>query len=199
MERGENGIRITSLAGQESLRKAVADVFVDAYFPQLSFFTKDKDRLSNAFLNSFLLERFYGAFSDGELVGIFALTDETGRCFKLVKSDLVDNIGFLKANLVFGGLKKEFEHPIRLRSKGFNIEAVAVRSDQRGKGIATSMMRFAQEHADYLELDVADTNLPAIKIYEKLGFKVFKEVPVKHFKRIVGYGKRLYMSYPARI
>ena len=199
MEHDENRIRIASLAGQESLRKAIAEIFVDAYFPQLSFFTKDKDRLSNAFLNSFILDRFFGAFADGELVGIFALTDESGRCFKLVKSDFVANIGFLKTSLVFAGLRNEFEHQLRLRSKGFNIEAVAVKSDRRGKGIATSMMRYAMEHNDYLELDVADTNLPAIKIYEKLGFTVFKEVPVKYLKRIVGYGKRLYMSYAVSI
>jgi hypothetical protein len=58
------------------------------------------------FLYPCAAHRFYGAFADRELVGIFALTDEKGRCFKLVTSDLVANLGFLKANIAFGGLRK---------------------------------------------------------------------------------------------
>ena len=188
-------VKVQKLQTNNETRKTVSEIFVDACYKNLSYFSKDKEVLSKAFYKTFLLERFYGAFINNELVGIFALTDEKERCFKIIKKDFIKNFGFIKGSFGYLGMKKELEHPIKLKAKGYFIEAVAVKVEKQGHGVGKAMMKHAIENNEYLELDVVDTNTSAIKLYEKLGFKTFKEVPEKHFKKAKGFNKRLYMFY----
>ncbi len=188
-------VKVQKLQSSNEIRKAASEIFVDAYYKNLSYFSKNKEVLSKAFYKSFLLEHFFGAFINNELVGIFALSDEKERCFKIIKEDFIKNFGLIKGYLAYLGMKNELEHPIKLQKKGSFVEAVAVRVEKQGHGVGNSMMQYAIENNEYLELDVVDTNIGAIKLYEKLGFKIFKEVPEKYFKKAKGFNKRLYMYF----
>ncbi len=62
-------------------------------------------------------------------------------------------------------------------SKEGNISTFAVREDYRGKGIGKMLfghiISYAKEQKmEFITLEVRKTNVPAIKIYEGLGFKV---------------------------
>jgi peptide alpha-N-acetyltransferase len=55
------------------------------------------------------------------------------------------------------------------------IAMLAVSSDYRNHGIATTLVRKAidtmiQRNADELVLETEETNIPAMKLYERLGF-----------------------------
>ncbi len=189
------GVRVQKLQTSNEIRKVTSEIFVDAYYKNLLYFSKNKEVLAKAFYKSFLLEHFYGAFINNELVGIFALTDEKERCFRIIKEDFIKNFGLIKGYLAYLSMKNELEHPIKLKEKGYFIEAVAVKVEKQGHGVGKAMMKYAIENNEYLELDVVDTNIAAIKLYEKLGFKIFKEVPEKYFKKAKGFNKRLYMYY----
>lgn len=61
-------------------------------------------------------------------------------------------------------------------AKVFYIDRFGVNIDYQHKGIAGKMLRFAMDiakeaDAEYLRLFVVDKNFPAIKLYEKSGFK----------------------------
>lgn len=52
---------------------------------------------------------------------------------------------------------------------------LVVSSDYRGKGIATALVRkaidaMARRDADEIVLETEETNIPAMKLYESLGF-----------------------------
>lgn len=85
----------------------------------------------------------FGAFTDSELIGIIAY----------------------------------FRDPrVRFRHRG-KVTQVYVDSRYRGKGVAKSILKAVVDHAfanpeiDSLELEVVDSNMPAIRAYEALGFK----------------------------
>jgi len=180
----------------ENDRKSVTAIFVEAYFNQLIKLDANPNKLEQIFYNAFLLDHFYGAFLNNELVGFFALTNEKERCLKINKKDVCINILGIKGFFAYIALKKEFEHKIKLQESGFNIESVATSKKHQGKGIATKMMKYAMERNSYLELDVLDINKRAHNIYERIGFKVFKEKSITPlFRSIVGYNKRIYMNY----
>ncbi len=50
------------------------------------------------------------------------------------------------------------------------LDSLAVRDDQRGKGVATSLMKAAFDTEKSVYLEVRESNLPAINLYKKLGF-----------------------------
>ena len=69
------------------------------------------------------------------------------------------------------------------------IEAVRIRSDQRGKGIGEQLFQWAIERAQQrgahlLQLTTDKKRPDALRFYEKLGFKASHEGMKLHFKRI---------------
>ncbi len=63
-----------------------------------------------------------------------------------------------------------------ISGKAFYVDRLAVNVDYGNKGIATRLLKSAGEIAkenkgEYLRLFVVDSNIPAINLYKKLGFK----------------------------
>jgi peptide alpha-N-acetyltransferase len=55
------------------------------------------------------------------------------------------------------------------------IAMLAVSSQYRGHGVATALVKMAidamtQRHADEIVLETEETNIPAMRLYERLGF-----------------------------
>jgi ribosomal-protein-alanine N-acetyltransferase len=68
----------------------------------------------------------------------------------------------------------------------FHLHRVAIRRDQRGRGIATMLMKLALSHslekgANRATLEVRRSNLPALGLYRKFGFSV-KGVRTKYYE-----------------
>lgn len=88
---------------------------------------------------------FYGAFSADRLVGLMSLVRETSE--------------------------KTKHHA--------SIYAVYTHPDFRGQGVSSKLLRACIDHArsligvEYIQLGVATNNAPAIKVYEKAGFKTW--------------------------
>ena len=78
-------ITIRRMADYErDVREEVAEVFVDGYYNELSYFTEDRSTLKKAFRSLFSPEVFYVAEVQGVIVGILAcshhrLTGHAGR------------------------------------------------------------------------------------------------------------------------
>ena len=69
------------------------------------------------------------------------------------------------------------------------IGFVATEPAYQGRGVATALLRhlLAQPgHREYVLEDIKDTNAPALDLYAKLGFTVYKRRKVR-FARRVGF------------
>ncbi|WP_338011574.1 N-acetyltransferase [Lederbergia galactosidilytica] len=79
-------------------------------------------------------------------------------------------------------LKKDWETPFEnLPPNSGSIEFVGTAIEFRGQGVASQIIRHILEndqYNDYVIAEVADTNIPAIKLYKKLGFEEYQRKPL---------------------
>ncbi len=100
-----------------------------------------------------------------------------GEAFLVAKVD-DEIVGYIMCRV-----EKEFkfEFPLRFRKVG-HIVSIAIKPNYRRLGIGTSLMKIAMENlrriyeVEYVYLEVRVSNTPAIKFYEKLGFKISRTV-----------------------
>jgi ribosomal protein S18 acetylase RimI-like enzyme len=76
------------------------------------------------------------------------------------------------------------------------IGFVATEPAYQGRGVATALLRHLLElprYSEYLLEDIKDTNAPALGLYAKLGFTVYKRRKVR-FARRVGFTELVSMK-----
>lgn len=92
------------------------------------------------------------------------------------------HLGFFKGSAAGILLKKEFE----ALSEDFppntgSIEFVGTAYEFKGQGVASQIIQHIFENTpynDYVIEEVADMNIPAMKLYKKLGFEEYKKKPL---------------------
>lgn len=160
------------------VRNQMAEIFAEGFAQWLVYFSKDKNILAKAFAHMFVLDQFYVAMVDNKVAGMTACTDGNSLSVRLNKNELRKHLGFIKGIMAGIFLKKEFESPYKdFPPKTGSIEFVGTASEFRGKGVASQMIQHIIQNTpyhDYLIEEVADTNIPAMRLYEKLGFKEYK-------------------------
>jgi len=99
-------------------------------------------------------------FSDPWSVGAISDAVANGNYLILKATDGEDVVGYLNASVVAGEA---------------NINRIAVKETHRRRNIAETLLKTAEEilsgRAAAYFLEVRESNLPAIKLYEKLGYK----------------------------
>lgn len=186
---------------EEDVCIAISEVFVEGFYKWLSYFSKNKTQLVYTFKYMFILDKFYVALVDGEVAGIAACSDGKLPCVKLNSKELRRHLGIIKGSIASRVLKREFEnhtYPFDFNSneKTASVEFVATSPKYRGKGVASGIIQHFLKLSQYdgYALEVADTNIGAISLYEKLGFKEFTRVKMKSQKRS-GVNYLVYMKY----
>lgn len=163
-------------------RRGMAEIFAEGFTQWLGYFSKDPRIIAEAFAHIFVLDQFYVALHNRRVVGMAACTDGTSLSVRLDRKELRKHLGFYKGTLAGIFLKKEFEAPFVQPSPATgSIEFVGTAADCRGQGIATQMIRHIVEqtpYESYLIEEVADTNLAAMKLYNRLGFEEYKRKPI---------------------
>lgn len=171
----------------ESYRTRISEVYVDGFGEHLEYFSKDRRKLADAFAHMLVLELFYVALADGEPAGIAACTNGVELCVRHDRTQLRQHLGFVRGTIADVVFKREFQKPWEQSTDGLvSIEFVATASAHRGQGAATALLNHLLALPDYNEYvleDIADTNTPALKLYEKLGFREYERKNVKHTKR----------------
>jgi len=184
-------------------RPEVSRIFVASFYDWLKFFSKDQAKLTRAFTHIFNPAVFYVAIADGAVLGFAACTDDRVPSIRLQQSKLRHHLGWFRGTIAYKILKKEFEdkpYPFKMQPTMGAIEFVATDSQHRGRGVATQIIQYLHAHTPYQTyvLEVADTNTKAIKLYEKLGYQVFKKVAETHPKQS-GFNNYLYMKYTKKM
>src|SRR5690625_1507185 len=171
------------------VRKQMGEVFAEGFTQWFGYFSKDTHIIAKAFAHMFILDQFYVAIANGEIAGVTACTDGTKKSVRLNKKELRSHLGFFKGSMAGIFLKKEFEASYEdFPPNTGSIEFVGTAPKFRGQGVASQIIEHIIEHTPYNDFvidEVADTNIPAMRLYEKLGFEEYKRksMPEKMAKR----------------
>jgi len=181
---------------EEADRNNVALCIAEGFEKDFSVLCKDTQRVADAIAPGLNMERFYVADIKGDIAGVLAISDRTGRAARADKSSLKKHFGFLKGWIGAFVLKEEFEGQLEYPITTGYIEFLAVRKKYRKQGIATTMLQESMLLTHYQDfvLDVTDINSNAIQCYTNVGFKEFKRVPEKHGKQ-KGFNEKIFMRY----
>lgn len=183
----------------ESARSKISDIFVTGFIRWLGYFSKDPQQLSRAFAHMFLLDSFFVALVDGQVAGIAACTDGVSLSVRLNAKELRRHLGLFRGSVAKMVLKSQFEnhpYPFTVEPGWGSVEFVVTDAQHRGQGIASAILAHIVRATPFnaYVLEVADTNLPAISLYEKFGFKEFMRVAEPYSKRS-GINYLVYMKY----
>lgn len=190
-------VRGTVLSLQQ--KQEVSKIFSESFYQWFKYFSKDTNRLAKAFDGSFIWEKFYFSLIDGQVCGMAAVTDGISPSIRLSNRKMTRNLGFYKGFLAYFILKhmlQNHKYPFPVSEETLSIEFVAVSEKSRRRGVASNLIQYIIDNSNsqrYI-LEVADTNLPAVSAYEKMGFEVFYSVPETHPKQS-GINNYLYMEF----
>jgi ribosomal protein S18 acetylase RimI-like enzyme len=168
----------------------MSEIFAEGFIGWLGYFSKDKNKIAKAFAHMFVLDQFYVAVTENKIAGMVACTDCKTLSVRLNKIELRKYLGFYKGSIAAIVLRKEFESPFdNPSSETGSIEFVGTASEFRGKGVASQIISHIIRNTDYHEyliLEVADTNTPAMNLYKKIGFEEYNRIPIpqKRAKKI---------------
>ncbi|MCM3781601.1 GNAT family N-acetyltransferase [Neobacillus mesonae] len=182
------------------VRRGISEVFAEGYAQWLVFFSKDPKKIAAAFAHMFILDQFYVAVTNGKVVGMTACTDGNSLSVKLDKKELRKHLGFFKGTMASIFLKKEFETTLDYPSSNVgSIEFVGTAAEFRGQGVSSQLIRYILEHTQhqvYVIKEVADTNIPAMNLYHKLGFEEYNHKPIPAYRaKKIGINRMVSLRY----
>ena len=158
----------------DNIREKLSELYVEAFFnDELKYFSGDKVKLVNAFTHVFLLEYFFVAVIDSEIVGMAACMGNDSFCMKFNKKIIIKHLGLFKGLFTCFSYKGYPKRCARLDKDTAYLEFLAVSNKHQKKGIGSTLMKylFALPQYKHFEGEVLDTNQHALELYKKLGFK----------------------------
>ena len=181
----------------EGYRRRITEVYVRAFADDFVAFSRDTVKLADAFEHMLLLERFYVALVDGEPAGLASLTEGDQTLLAPSWRDIRRHLGPLRGLLAYTVIRNWFMRPSDGARPGLaEIGFVATEPAYQGRGVGTALLRHLLAlpgYREYVLEDIKDTNAPALHLYGKLGFTVYKRRRVR-FARRVGFTELLSMK-----
>jgi ribosomal protein S18 acetylase RimI-like enzyme len=173
-----NGIRMEIKRATDfgdNIREKLGEIYVNAFYDDvLKYFSKNKAKLIKVFACGFLLDCFYVAEQDNEIIGMVACMGKGEVCIKLDLKTIVKCIGLFRGLIINYWFKQFLKGLPKLDEKTAAIEYLATDTKHLRKGVASTLVKTLftlTEYENYV-LEVIGTNKKAIKFYNKLGFKV---------------------------
>jgi ribosomal protein S18 acetylase RimI-like enzyme len=166
-------IKRTSEIGNAA-RERIAALFVAGFYDTaLIHFSKDREKLQDTFAPMLALDSFYVAVVEGEIAGMAAYIAPTGSAFNLDRKFLRRQFGWLRGMVCHYAFKNQAGlFKLGADENTAIVFCLATAPEFTGQGVGTALMRRILELPgwEHFVLDVADTNVAAIGLYEKLGF-----------------------------
>lgn len=182
----------------EGYRRRITEVYVRSFAADFVAFSRDTGKLADAFEHMLLLERFYIALVDGEPAGLASLTESDQTLFAPRWREIRRHLGLARGLLGYVVIRRWFMRPSDDARPGLaEIGFVATEPAYQGRGVATALLRHLLElppgYREYVLEDIKDTNAPALGLYAKLGFTVYKRRKVR-FARRAGFTELVSMK-----
>ncbi|GAA4286504.1 N-acetyltransferase [Georgenia daeguensis] len=180
----------------EAYRRRVTEVYVRSFGQDFVAFSRDTGALADAFEHMLLLDRFYVALVDGDPAGLASLTEGDQTVFAPRWREIRRHLGPVRGLLCYVVIRRWFMKPSDGARPGLaEIGFVATEPAHQGRGVATALLRHLlalPAYREYVLEDIKDTNAPALGLYAKLGFTVYKRRKVR-FARRAGFSELLSM------
>jgi ribosomal protein S18 acetylase RimI-like enzyme len=171
----------------EAYRRRITEVYVRSFADDFVAFSSDTSKLADAFEHMLLLERFYVALVDGEPAGLASLTEGAEPLFAPRWRPVRRHLGLVRGLLAYFVITHWFLRPSKdARSGRGEIGFVATEPAYQHRGVATALLRHLVSlpgFSEYVLEDIKDTNAPALGLYAKLGFTVYKRRKVRMARR----------------
>ena len=171
----------------ETYRRRITEVYVRGFADDFVAFSRDTGKLADAFEHMLLLERFHVALVDGEPAGIASLTEGEQVLFAPRWREIRRHLGLARGTLGYLVIRNWFMGVTDGARPGLaEIGFVTTEPGFQGRGVATALLHHLlalPEYREYVLEDIKDTNAPALSVYAKLGFTVYKRRTVRFAKR----------------
>lgn len=172
----ENQTHIKKLTqvSEAQIEQAIT-VFIDGFSHMFSFATKEE--LRELFKDSFHKEMIYVYIDGSEVVGFLGLGNNKKRPLTFSDSTCKRLFGKVKGYIVYKQLQSLLAKPSVEREDELLIDHLTTLSKARGKGVATALIEFAcsTPNKKYICLEVLSKNIKAKRLYEKVGFEIYKK------------------------
>ena len=132
-------------------RRRITEVYVRSFAEDFVAFSRNTDKLADAFEHMLLLERFYIALVDGEPAGLASLTDGDQTLFAPRWREIRRHLGLVRGLLCYVVIRTLVHdvHPMALRPGRAEIGFVATEPAYQGRGVATALLRRLLAHPGY--------------------------------------------------
>lgn len=181
----------------EGYRRRIAEVYVRSFAEDFVTFSRDPGKLADAFEHMLLLERFYIALMDGEPAGLASFTEVDQTLFAARWREIRRHLGPVRGLLGYVVVRGWFRRASEGARPGLaEIGFVSTEPAYQGRGVATALLRHLLAlpgYREYVLEDIKDTNAPALAVYTKLGFTVYKRRKVR-FARRAGFTELVSMK-----
>lgn len=180
----------------ERFRRDIARVLVRGFAEDFEYFSKDPEVLADAFGHMLILERFFVALVDGEPAAIASVTEGDQECFEPRRREMQRALGPWHGLISYLIVRSQFLSAYDGARPGLaEIGFVTTAPQHQGKGVATALMLHLLQlpYDEFVLRDIKDTNVPALALYRKLGFRESGTRPVK-FARRAGFSSYVSMS-----
>lgn len=174
MERQYEIKRMTEI-NEKQYNEAI-HVFVDS-FQHLFTFAKKQEDLIALFSDSFVKEMIYVYIEDEEVLGFLGIATNKQRPLKFTSDVCKQLFGKIKGGIIYKQLNGILTKPVVNKNDELYVDHLATSQNARGKGIGTTLLKYAFAMPGYITcyLEVLSKNLNAKRLYESLGFEIYKK------------------------
>lgn len=159
----------------------VNKIFEECFGHMFTGFTKDLDKLSKCFIESFIKDMVYVYLEEDKALGFIAASSVSGRAIKINKKLFKETFGKARGSTFCWQIDKIMTKVIVKSEKECYVDFLGVSKGARRKGIGQTLLNYIHKDKRYEKyiLEVLSKNPNAKALYEKVGYKA-----IKHEKNI---------------
>jgi ribosomal protein S18 acetylase RimI-like enzyme len=185
----------------DALRDEAAKLYDAAFSSKLGLAIPDRAKRLQVLAQAFHPQHAIVAMLDGQLVGVAGFKSGKGSLTSGMTFEHLNNHlgtpGALRAMLVFLLYNRGLAHSQVL------VHGIAVSPTMRGKGVGALLLHELQHFTQQngyrrLRLYVADTNITARRLYERMGFIATEITRMSYLRWLLGYDAAITMEYRVR-
>ena len=177
-------------------KKATISIFIEGFGHMMNF-SKDNQELEALFSTAFNPFYTYAYVENDKVLGILGIATNAIRPIKLEQNQCVEIYGKFKGTVLFKQLNVIFQSQVVKSDTDIYIDILATTKAAKGRGVATRLIEYVLSLNEYKEcyIEVLSKNLNAKRLYEKIGFAIYKKRPFS-FITLRGQGYPIMMRYP---
>ena len=150
-----------------------AALLVDSFYSMFKGITKERELLQRLFTPCMQLDLIYVLLKEDRVAGLIAVSDSRRRAIVINEETCVSVFGPVKGKILAWQLGKMLSIPAVKGDRSGYVDFIATSPEYRRKGVGGQLLTFAEAGLDFdeLYLDVLKDNLPAVSLYEKMGYR----------------------------